>query len=150
MIISMNIVGLQLLVWSELGWSRPFQPMRDLKMKWSRAFSLVWEVALRGAHLPTLVKLPSCWYAFAPALLKKTVERLEGIHATWWISLLQTCELWCTKDTGSMFNLMCTQIWNSDCELWPRVSCPQSAVGMLMDWCWIASFSASMVTRITM
>ena len=34
--------------------------MRDLKMKWSRAFSLVGEVALRDAHLPTLVKLPSC------------------------------------------------------------------------------------------
>ena len=35
-------LGLRLLVWGELGRSRPFRSMRDLRMQWSRAFSLVW------------------------------------------------------------------------------------------------------------
>jgi hypothetical protein len=39
--------GLHLLVWSELGRCPPFRPMRALTLPWSRAFSLVCEVALR-------------------------------------------------------------------------------------------------------
>ena len=37
--------GLHLLMWSELGQSRPFWPTRDLRMQWSLAFNPVWEVA---------------------------------------------------------------------------------------------------------
>ena len=37
-------VGPLLRVWSELGRSPPFQPMRALRLPWSRAFSLVCEV----------------------------------------------------------------------------------------------------------
>ena len=39
-------LGLHLRVWSELRRSPPFQPMTSLKLQWSRAFSLVCEVAL--------------------------------------------------------------------------------------------------------
>ena len=39
-------LGLHLLVWSELGRSPPFQPMRALTLPWSRAFILVCEVTL--------------------------------------------------------------------------------------------------------
>ena len=39
-------LGLHLLVWSELGRSPPFRPMRTLTLPWSRAFNLVCEVAL--------------------------------------------------------------------------------------------------------
>jgi hypothetical protein len=39
-------LGLHLHVWRELGRSPPFRPMRALRLHWSRAFSLVWEVAL--------------------------------------------------------------------------------------------------------
>jgi hypothetical protein len=42
-------LGLHLLVWNELGQSPPFRPMRALTLPWSRAFSLVCEVALSGA-----------------------------------------------------------------------------------------------------
>jgi hypothetical protein len=42
-------LGLHLRVWSELGWSPPFQPMRALRLQWSWAFSLVCEVALRSS-----------------------------------------------------------------------------------------------------
>jgi hypothetical protein len=41
-------LGLHLRVWSELGRSPPFQPMRALILQLSWAFSLVCEVALRG------------------------------------------------------------------------------------------------------
>jgi hypothetical protein len=34
-------LGLHILVWSELGRSRPFRPMRDLRMQWRRPFSPV-------------------------------------------------------------------------------------------------------------
>ena len=40
-------LGLHLLVWSELGWSPPFRPMRALTLPWSKAFSLVCETAPR-------------------------------------------------------------------------------------------------------
>ena len=33
--------GLHLCVWSELGWSLPFRPMRALRLQWLWAFSLV-------------------------------------------------------------------------------------------------------------
>ena len=39
-------LGLHLRVWSELGRSLPFRPMRALRLQCSRAFSLVCEVAL--------------------------------------------------------------------------------------------------------
>ena len=39
-------LGLHLRMWSELGWSPPFRPMRALRLQWSWAFSLVCEVAL--------------------------------------------------------------------------------------------------------
>ena len=39
-------LGLHIRVWSELGRSPPFRPMRARKLQWSRAFSLVCEVAL--------------------------------------------------------------------------------------------------------
>ena len=39
-------LGLHLRVWSELGQSPPFRPMRSLRLQWSWAFSLVCEVAL--------------------------------------------------------------------------------------------------------
>ena len=39
-------LGLHLRVWSELGGSPPFWPMRALRLQWSWAFSLVCEVAL--------------------------------------------------------------------------------------------------------
>ena len=39
-------LGLHLRVWSELGRSLPFRPMRALRLQWSRALSLVCEVAL--------------------------------------------------------------------------------------------------------
>jgi hypothetical protein len=41
-------LDLHLLVWSELGPSPSFRPMRALTWPWSRAFSLVCEVALSG------------------------------------------------------------------------------------------------------
>ena len=41
-------LDLHLRVWSELGRSRPFRPMRDLRLQWSRAFSLECEGALRS------------------------------------------------------------------------------------------------------
>ena len=44
--LSFEPLGLHLLVWSELRWSPPFRPMRALTLPWSRAFSLVCEVAL--------------------------------------------------------------------------------------------------------
>ena len=44
--LSFGPLGLHLLVWSELGRSPPFQPMRALTLPWSRAFNLVCEVAL--------------------------------------------------------------------------------------------------------
>ena len=37
-------LGLHLCVWSELGRSPPFQPLRALTLQWSWALSLVWEV----------------------------------------------------------------------------------------------------------
>ena len=40
-------LGLHLGVWSELGRSLPFWPMRTLRLQWSQAFSLVCEMALR-------------------------------------------------------------------------------------------------------
>ena len=40
-------LGLHLLLWSELRWSWPFWPMRDLEMRWSNAFSFICEVTLR-------------------------------------------------------------------------------------------------------
>ena len=43
-------LGLHLLVWSELGRSPPFWPMRALTLPWSRAFSLVCEVAQSLSH----------------------------------------------------------------------------------------------------
>ena len=39
-------LGLHLNVWSELGRSPPFRPMRALRLQWSRAFTLMCEVAL--------------------------------------------------------------------------------------------------------
>ena len=39
-------LGLHLLVWSELGRSPPFRPMRVLRLQWSWAAALVCEVAL--------------------------------------------------------------------------------------------------------
>ena len=39
-------LGLRLCVWSQLGWSLPFQPMRALRLQWSWAFNLVCEVTL--------------------------------------------------------------------------------------------------------
>ena len=43
-------LGLHLHVWSELGRSPPFRPMRALRLQWSWAFNLVSEVALRKAE----------------------------------------------------------------------------------------------------
>ena len=40
-------LGLHLRVWSELGRSLPFRPMRALRLQWTWAFSLVCEVALK-------------------------------------------------------------------------------------------------------
>ena len=40
-------LGLHLRVWSELGRSPPFWPMRALRLQWSWAFNVVCEVALR-------------------------------------------------------------------------------------------------------
>ena len=37
-------------VWNELGQSPPFRPMRALRLQWSRAFSLVCEMALDFMH----------------------------------------------------------------------------------------------------
>jgi hypothetical protein len=54
-------LGLHLLVWSEFGRSRPFQPMRDLRMQWLWAFNPVCEAALRVSMvtaLGTCVKQP--------------------------------------------------------------------------------------------
>ena len=39
-------LGLHVRVWSELGRSPPFRPIRALRLQWSWAFSLVCEVAL--------------------------------------------------------------------------------------------------------
>ena len=44
--LSFGPLGLHLLVWSELGRSLPFRPMRVLTLQWSWAFSIVCEVAL--------------------------------------------------------------------------------------------------------
>ena len=46
-------LGLHLLVWSELGRSWPFWPMRDLKLHWLHVFNPVWEMAmcLSSRHL---------------------------------------------------------------------------------------------------
>ena len=55
-------------VWSVVGLSLPFRPMRALRLQWSRAFSLVCEVALRfekgwkiGAALPCGVRIWEIW-----------------------------------------------------------------------------------------
>ena len=54
-------LGLYLRVWSELGRSLPFRPMRALRLQWSWAFSLVWEVALSPhfTHKPRAVTMKS-------------------------------------------------------------------------------------------
>ena len=46
------------LVWSELGQFQPFRPMRDLRMQWSQAFTLVRYpcVTYRRSTLHTLIK----------------------------------------------------------------------------------------------
>lgn len=50
----------QVLVWSKLGQSRPFRPMRDLIMRWSRAFNLMCEVALIDLAPLTPCRPPQC------------------------------------------------------------------------------------------
>ena len=52
------LLGLHLLVWSELGRSPPFRRMRALTLPWSRAFSLVCEVALRSASVKLAALTP--------------------------------------------------------------------------------------------
>jgi hypothetical protein len=54
----------ELLVWSELGQSPPFRPMRDLTLPWSRAFSLVCEVAL------TTIVLFYFYHMWGPACIE--------------------------------------------------------------------------------
>ena len=49
-------LDLHLRVWSELGRSPPFWPMRALRLQWSRAFSLVCEVTLTCVYLTNV-----CW-----------------------------------------------------------------------------------------
>jgi hypothetical protein len=41
MVIALGMSTFNFLVWSELERSRPFRPMRGLRMQWSRAFSLM-------------------------------------------------------------------------------------------------------------
>jgi hypothetical protein len=43
-----RLLDIHLLVWSELGRLWPFWPMKDLRMQWSWAFSLVCQVVLRA------------------------------------------------------------------------------------------------------
>ena len=50
-------LGLNLRVWSELGRSPPFCPMRALKLHWSWPFSLVCEVALKANSHPNTATL---------------------------------------------------------------------------------------------
>ena len=45
-VFSFGLLGLRILVWSELEQSRPLWPTRELKMHWSHAFSFMCEVAL--------------------------------------------------------------------------------------------------------
>jgi hypothetical protein len=59
-------VGLHLLVWSELGLSPPFRPMRALTLPWSRAFSLVCEVALTFPSIVTMRLMLLCLEAGHP------------------------------------------------------------------------------------
>ena len=50
-------LGLHLGVWSELGRSPPFWPMKALRLQWSRAFSLVCEVALIRVFINTKLQV---------------------------------------------------------------------------------------------
>ena len=45
-----GLLGLHLLVWSELGWSWPFRRTRVLRMWWSLAFVLVCGTTLSSSH----------------------------------------------------------------------------------------------------
>ena len=66
-----GLLGLHLRVWSELGRSPPFQPMRALRMQGSRAFSLVCEVAL-NRQLQTSIQL--IWSPFTSPILELTMK----------------------------------------------------------------------------
>ena len=70
---------ISLLVWSDLGRSWPFWPMRNLGMQWARAFSLVCEVAL-SVGMPTRVGLP---HSLKPRLKVISFQCLWRILNTW-------------------------------------------------------------------
>ena len=76
-------VGLSSVVWSELGPISPFPPMRVLEVKWSRALSLVCEVALTNTRIPTNYALKIFSDNIAWQALRKMnwicLERVWGI-----------------------------------------------------------------------
>ena len=63
-------LGLHLRVWSELGPSPPFRPMRALRLQWSWAFSLVCEMVLRTTSHTSQEPWP--WKCESP---KESVQR---------------------------------------------------------------------------
>ena len=78
------LVGPSSVVWSELGPAPPFPPMRVLEVKWSRARSVVCEVALRW--LPQILDFggdnnhPSCGRNLMRPLLGL---KMHGTHINW-------------------------------------------------------------------
>jgi hypothetical protein len=79
MIVSLHPWILHLLVQSERGQSQPFQPMKDLKMQWSRAFSRMCEVALTVS-----LRLSSCVsIGFTSHLIHK--RSLSHFDAHYWL-----------------------------------------------------------------
>jgi hypothetical protein len=87
-------LGLHLHVWSELGRSPPFQPMRALRVQWSRAFKpgfkLVCEVALivnRGILLQTLNVNPTLFVIPCVEKLGRGEGGIVGLQCCNWCQL---------------------------------------------------------------
>ena len=68
-------IGPSSIVWSELGLSPPFPPMRVLEVQWSRTLSYVYEVALSLRTLFCLIGVGHTIFE-SPTLLK---AHLEGV-----------------------------------------------------------------------
>ena len=93
-------LGLHLLVWSEVGQSPPFRPMRALTLPWPRAFSLVCEVALTWirwnysihTYYRGLLFRVTCCYNFIPiqSKLHSITFVVTKVQVILWSSIVLT------------------------------------------------------------
>jgi hypothetical protein len=89
-------------VWSDLGRSPPFRPMRALRLQWSRAFVLVCEVALTiklhslGHYRATLVSLHTRdWEPMTITLQALSlVEKAEPVQVRFTLRLRDHRSMW--------------------------------------------------------